>query len=147
MTRTRGPAPPECTHPMPYDLVPADPRSGAAVAGREITLPFTPGDSLRIDIPGTVTYRPGDKAEAVVRGDPELIGHVRIDGRRVTSPGHPLKLGDVLTLALAHATVLVRIVALGARRGPYEEARTLYQRLDGGGDAEAQETGDGGADP
>lgn len=74
-------------------------------------------------------------------------GHVRIDGRRVTSPGHPLKLGDVLTLALAHATVVVRIVALGARRGPYEEARTLYQRLDGGGDAEAQETGDGETDP
>lgn len=57
---------------------------GAAVAGREITLPFTPGDSLRIDIPGTVTYRPGDKAEAIVRGDPELIGHVRIDGQRLS---------------------------------------------------------------
>ncbi|CAI9417515.1 hypothetical protein ANOBCDAF_03999 [Pleomorphomonas sp. T1.2MG-36] len=57
---------------------------GATAAGREITLPFTAGDSLRIDIPASVTYRPGDKAEAVVRGDPELIGHVRIDGQRLT---------------------------------------------------------------
>lgn len=57
---------------------------GAVAAGREITLPFTPGDSLRIDIPGSVTYRPGDKAEAIVRGDPELIGHVRLDGQRLS---------------------------------------------------------------
>lgn len=57
-------------------------------------------------------------------------GHVRVAGRRVDNPAHGLKLGDVLTLALPHATMVVRLVALGGRRGPYEEARLLYERLD-----------------
>lgn len=60
-------------------------------------------------------------------------GHVRIGGRRVENASHGLKPGDVLTLALPHATLVVRLVALGLRRGPAEEARTLYEAL--GGDA------------
>lgn len=68
-------------------------------------------------------------------------GHVRVAGRRVDNPAHALKLGDVLTLALPHATIVVRLVALGERRGPYEEARLLYERLDEGarGDASLAE--------
>lgn len=64
-------------------------------------------------------------------------GHVRVEGRRVESASHGLKLGDVLTLALPHATIVVRLLRLGERRGPYEEARLLYERLDEGerGDA------------
>lgn len=58
-------------------------------------------------------------------------GHVRVDSRRIASPSHGLKLGDVLTLALPHATLVVRLLALGERRGPYEEARLLYESLDG----------------
>ena len=63
-------------------------------------------------------------------------GHVRVEGRREDNPAHALKLGDVLTLALPHATVVVRIQSLGERRGPYEKARLLYERLDeaAGGD-------------
>jgi ribosome-associated heat shock protein Hsp15 len=60
-------------------------------------------------------------------------GHVRVDGRRVVNASHGLKLGDVLTLALPHATIVVRLLALGERRGPYEQARLLYERIDGGG--------------
>jgi hypothetical protein len=45
----------------------------------QVALPFTPGDSLRIALPGSVRYRPGDKAEAVVSGDAALVEHVRID--------------------------------------------------------------------
>jgi ribosome-associated heat shock protein Hsp15 len=64
-------------------------------------------------------------------------GHVRVEGRRVETASHGLKLGDVLTLALPHATIVVRLMGLGERRGPYEEARLLYERLDEGerGDA------------
>lgn len=58
--------------------------TGAAAAGNQITLPFTPGHSLEINLPATVRYRPGDKAEAIVSGDPALLGHVRMDGRRLT---------------------------------------------------------------
>jgi ribosome-associated heat shock protein Hsp15 len=72
-------------------------------------------------------------------------GHVRVEGRRITSPSHALKLGDVLTLALPHATVLARVVALGERRSPYEEARQLYSRLDEErGDASLAEDGSDG---
>jgi ribosome-associated heat shock protein Hsp15 len=58
-------------------------------------------------------------------------GHVRVDGRRVEQAAHGLKLGDVLTLALPHATVVVRLRDLGSRRGPYEEARLLYEPVEG----------------
>ena len=61
-------------------------------------------------------------------------GHVRVEGRRVEAAAHGLKLGDVLTLALPHATIVVRLLALGDRRGPYDAARLLYQRLDQGSD-------------
>jgi ribosome-associated heat shock protein Hsp15 len=60
-------------------------------------------------------------------------GHVRVEGRRIENVAHGLKPGDVLTLALPHATVVVQVVALPGRRGPYEEAQKLYQRLDEAG--------------
>ncbi len=59
-------------------------------------------------------------------------GHVRVSGRRVENAALGLKLGDVLTLALPHATLVVRVAGLGVRRGPYEQARLLYERLDEG---------------
>jgi ribosome-associated heat shock protein Hsp15 len=73
-------------------------------------------------------------------------GHVRVEGRRIGNPAQALKLGDVLTLALPHATIVVRLLLLGERRGPYEEARLLYERLDeaGRGDQSlAEDDGDG----
>ena len=60
-------------------------------------------------------------------------GHVRIEGRRTHNPAHGLKLGDVLTLALPHATIVVRLLSLGERRGSFDQARLLYERLDQGG--------------
>ena len=58
-------------------------------------------------------------------------GYVRVDGRRVNSASHGLKQGDVLTLALPHATLVVRLMALGERRGSFEVAQLLYERLGG----------------
>jgi len=74
--------------------------------------------------------RPG--AVALVEG-----GHVRVSGKRAGNPAFGLKLGDVLTLALPHATLVVRLRGLGERRGSYEQAQTLYELVDGGerGDA------------
>ncbi len=73
-------------------------------------------------------------------------GHVRVAGRRAENAAQALKLGDVLTLALPHATLVVRLVGLGARRGSYEQARLLYERLDegGGDDPSLAEGGDEG---
>ncbi|APF36338.1 RNA-binding S4 domain-containing protein [Chelatococcus daeguensis] len=53
-------------------------------------------------------------------------GHVRLNGRRMEDPARRIGRGDVLTIALAHGTFVVTVMALGTRRGPAAEARTLY---------------------
>jgi ribosome-associated heat shock protein Hsp15 len=60
-------------------------------------------------------------------------GHVRVNALRVTQPGHSLKPGDVLTLALPGCTWIIRVVAFADRRGSSEEGLALYTRLDGAG--------------
>lgn len=64
-------------------------------------------------------------------------GHVRLAGRRLLNPAHGLKPGDVLTLALPHATLVVRLVAFAERRGSYEQAQALYEILEGPGRGDA----------
>src|SRR3954468_7152400 len=56
-------------------------------------------------------------------------GYVRVNGERVASVAKPLAVGDVVTVAAAHTTAVVRVEALGERRGPAPEARTLYSAL------------------
>jgi ribosome-associated heat shock protein Hsp15 len=58
-------------------------------------------------------------------------GHVRVAGKRVENAALGLKLGDVLTLALPHATLVVKVTAFAARRGSFEQAQTLYEVLSG----------------
>lgn len=57
-------------------------------------------------------------------------GFVRVNGQRTDNPAKALSVGDVVTLALAHATLVVRVEGLGVRRGPASEARQLYADLD-----------------
>ena len=57
-------------------------------------------------------------------------GFVRVNGGRVENAAKGVAVGDVLTVAVARTTAVVRIEALGARRGPAPEARTLYRELD-----------------
>ncbi|PZQ11968.1 MAG: RNA-binding protein [Ancylobacter novellus] len=54
-------------------------------------------------------------------------GHVRLNGRRVETAARPVRIGDVLTIALEDDVRVLEVVALGERRGPAEEARTLYR--------------------
>ena len=55
----------------------------------------------------------------------------RIDGRVVDKPHANVAPGMVLTFALGPRVRVVRIVALGERRGPAPEARALYDEIDG----------------
>lgn len=56
-------------------------------------------------------------------------GRVRIN-RRVVDKAHAmLRAGDVLTFPQARAIRVVRVRALGTRRGPAAEAATLYEDL------------------
>ena len=70
----------------------------------------------------------------VVRGRTdaaELVrdGHVRVDGRKVTSPGHMVKAGQVLTVALAHTVRLLRITGFAERRGSATSAAELFDEI------------------
>ena len=54
---------------------------------------------------------------------------IRIDGTLVVKPGATVRPGQVLTFALGRHVRVVELVAIGLRRGPAEEARTLYRDL------------------
>ena len=56
-------------------------------------------------------------------------GRVRINRRRTHKAHHPLRPDDVLSFALGARVRVLRVRALGARRGPAEEARRLYDEI------------------
>lgn len=61
----------------------------------------------------------------------ELVerGHVRINGVREKSPGHAIKIGDVLTIALDRTVRVMKVIAFTERRGDANSARVLYEEL------------------
>ncbi len=64
-----------------------------------------------------------------VAGETIAAGRVRLNGARVNKPDKEIGAGDVLTLALPHATVVVRVLDTAERRGPASEARDLYEEI------------------
>lgn len=57
-------------------------------------------------------------------------GRIRINRVKTDKAHHPVRPGDVLTFALGSHVRVLRVVALGTRRGPASEARDLYDDLD-----------------
>ena len=58
-------------------------------------------------------------------------GHVRLNGKRVTAPGQPVRVGDVVTIALDRAVKVVQVADFCERRGGAAQARALYRDLTG----------------
>ena len=56
-------------------------------------------------------------------------GKVRVDGRVIDKPHFALRPGQVLTFPQPRRVRVVRVLALGTRRGPAAEAQTLYEDL------------------
>ena len=56
-------------------------------------------------------------------------GHVRVNGQKVSKPARLVGPGDTLTFPQARAVRVIRVVALGERRGPAPEAQALYEDL------------------
>lgn len=65
--------------------------------------------------------------------------HVRTSGlrlshggstRRIDKPGAVLAVGDIVTFGKGADILSVEVLGLGTRRGPAEEARTLYRPLE-----------------
>ena len=59
-------------------------------------------------------------------------GHIRLNGNRVEKPSAQVRPGDIMTLTAGANVVVVRVLALGERRGPASEARTLYEVIEDG---------------
>ena len=56
-------------------------------------------------------------------------GHVRVNGVREKSPGHAVKPGDVITIALDRGVRLMKVTGFAERRGDATAARALYEDL------------------
>jgi ribosome-associated heat shock protein Hsp15 len=56
-------------------------------------------------------------------------GHVRVDGKRVTKPSDEVREGSIVGLPLRGRVVVLKVLALPARRGPAAEARSCYEEL------------------
>jgi ribosome-associated heat shock protein Hsp15 len=58
-------------------------------------------------------------------------GRIRVNSARVETPAKAIAPGDVLTIALAREVKVLRVLGNAERRGPYSEARLLYQDIGG----------------
>lgn len=56
-------------------------------------------------------------------------GQVRLNSVRVTRPAQPVVIADVLTFPQGARIRVVRVSAIGTRRGPATEAQTLFDDL------------------
>jgi ribosome-associated heat shock protein Hsp15 len=56
-------------------------------------------------------------------------GHVRVNGKRVDSPGHVITADDVLTIALPSIVRVLRVIEIADRRGNAKNAKQLYEEL------------------
>ncbi len=74
-------------------------------------------------------------------------GHVRSGGNPITKAHHQVRTGDVLTFAQGRYIRVVKVLALGTRRGPAPEARTLYEDLKPPETSQAMPTTSGGRRP
>jgi len=86
-------------------------------------------ESLRID--KWLWHARFYKTRAIAR-QAACSGVLRLNNARVEKPGVAVKRGDVLTVPRGYREVaVVRVQALGVRRGPAAEAQALYQVLQG----------------
>jgi ribosome-associated heat shock protein Hsp15 len=56
-------------------------------------------------------------------------GHVAVNGDKVRRPSAEVKIGDRLEVIAERRTIVVVVKAPGDRRGPYDEAKLLYEDL------------------
>ncbi|MBH0237290.1 RNA-binding S4 domain-containing protein [Methylobrevis albus] len=56
-------------------------------------------------------------------------GGVRVNKVRTDAPATAVRVGDVLTIAVARSVRVLKVAGLGERRGPAPEAALLYEDL------------------
>ena len=83
-------------------------------------------DSLRID--KWLWYARFCKTRSIAQ-EKATTGIIRLNGQRVEKSSAAVRVGDVMTLPVDGGVISVKVLALGIRRGPATEARTLYDIL------------------
>jgi ribosome-associated heat shock protein Hsp15 len=68
-------------------------------------------------------------------------GYVRLNGKRIGGPSQPVRLGDVVTLALDRSVRVLRVESFCERRRGAPLARALYRELTTGSGARASTSG------
>jgi ribosome-associated heat shock protein Hsp15 len=58
-----------------------------------------------------------------------VSGHVRINGDRVVAASHPVRLGDVLTIALDRRVRILKALGFADRRGGAAAMQALFEDL------------------
>src|SRR5437660_418611 len=56
-------------------------------------------------------------------------GHVRLNGARVSANSQPVKVGDVVTIALDRTVRVMKVIGFAERRGDADAARLLCEDL------------------
>lgn len=56
-------------------------------------------------------------------------GRVRINGGKTDQAADAVRVGDTLTITVERRILVYKVLGAGARRGPAEEARLLYEDL------------------
>lgn len=56
-------------------------------------------------------------------------GHVSVNGQKVRQVSHQVKPGDKLEISMPERDLVLVVKLPGERRGPYEEAKLLYEDL------------------
>ena len=56
-------------------------------------------------------------------------GHVKVNGTSIRQPSFQVKIGDKLEIKLERRDIILVVKSAGLRRGPYEEAKLLYEDL------------------
>lgn len=56
-------------------------------------------------------------------------GHVSVNGQKIRQVSHQVKPGDKLEIAMPERDLVLVVKLPGDRRGPYEEAKLLYEDL------------------
>jgi ribosome-associated heat shock protein Hsp15 len=57
-------------------------------------------------------------------------GYVRVNGRRIETPGRAVRPGDVLTIALPKAVKVLRIIDFAERRAAAAATKRLYEEIE-----------------
>jgi ribosome-associated heat shock protein Hsp15 len=56
-------------------------------------------------------------------------GRIRINGNKINKSSDTVRIGDILTFAQGNEIRVIRVLNLGTRRGPAQEAQSLYEDI------------------